>query len=50
MKYRIDSGIYAVDLEGTNDAEFNGQHPSIVIKSIKNEDMFYVIPLTTYTK
>jgi len=50
MKHTINSGIYAVDLKGTNNAEFAGIHPSLILKSIKNKDMYYVIPLTSYTK
>lgn len=50
MRYIINSGIYAVDLKGTNNAEFVGIHPSLIMRSIKNEDMYYVIPLTTYSK
>lgn len=50
MKNIINGGIYDLDLEGTNDAEFIGTHPTIILKSIKNREMFYVIPLTTYTK
>lgn len=46
----INSGIYAVDLKGTNDAEFKGTHPSLIMQSIKNKEMYYVIPLTTYSK
>lgn len=50
MKHMINSGIYAVDLKGTNDAEFKGTHPSLIMQSIKNKEMYYVIPLTTYSK
>ncbi len=50
MKSIINSGIYAVDLKGTNDAEFKGIHPSLIMQSIKNKEMYYVIPLTTYSK
>ena len=50
MKSIINSGIYAVDLKGTNDAEFKGVHPSLIMQSIKNKEMYYVIPLTTYSK
>ena len=50
MKYIINSGIYSVDFKGTNNAEFNGNHPALILKSIKNTEMYYVIPLTTYTK
>lgn len=50
MKYKINGGVYEVDLKGTNDSEFMGSHPSLIIESIKNKDMYYIIPLTTYTK
>ena len=50
MKYIINSGIYSVDFKGTNNAEFNGTHPALILKSIKNPEMYYVIPLTSYTK
>lgn len=50
MKYIINSGVYSVDFKGTNNAEFNGTHPALILKSIKNTEMYYVIPLTTYTK
>lgn len=50
MKYMINSGIYSVNFEGTNNAEFNGIHPALILKSIKNQEMYYVIPLTSYTK
>lgn len=50
MKSIINSGIYAVDLHGTNDAEFIGIHPSLIMQSIKNKEMYYIIPLTTYSK
>lgn len=49
MKNIINGGIYDLDLHGTNDAEFIGTHPTIILKSIKNREMYYVIPLTTYT-
>lgn len=50
MKYIINSGIYSVDFKGTNNAEFDGNHPALILKSVKNTEMYYVIPLTTYTK
>lgn len=50
MQYIINGGIYDIDLNGTNDAEFIGSHPALILKSIKNSKMYYVIPLTTYTK
>lgn len=50
MKHIINSGIYSVDFKGTNNAEFSGTHPALILKSIKNTEMYYIIPLTTYTK
>lgn len=50
MKYMINSGIYSVNFEGTNNAEFKGVHPALILRSVKNYDMYYVIPLTSYTK
>lgn len=50
MKHIINSGIYSVDFKGTNNAEFSGTHSALILKSIKNTEMYYVIPLTTYTK
>ncbi len=50
MKYIINSGVYSVDFKGMNNAEFNGNHPALILKSVKNTEMYYVIPLTTYTK
>lgn len=49
MKYIINSGIYDINWEGQNDAEFFGNHPTLILKSIKNKQMYYLFPLTTYT-
>lgn len=49
MKNTINSGIYNIDLHGTNDSEFYGNHPTLILKSVKNHEMYYVFPLTTYT-
>lgn len=50
MKKIINSGIYEFDFQSDNDAEFFGNHPTLILKSIKNKEMFYVFPLTTYTE
>lgn len=50
MKKIINSGIYDIEFQGDNDAEFIGNHPTLILKSIKNKEMFYVFPLTTYTE
>lgn len=49
MKYIINSGIYDINWDGQNEAEFIGNHPTLILKSIKNKQMYYVFPLTTYT-
>lgn len=42
--------IYEVDLKGTTDSSFKGPHPSIIIQTLKEPTVFYIIPLTSYTK
>ncbi len=49
MKYIINSGIYDINWTGQNESEFIGNHPTLILKSIKNKQMYYVFPLTTYT-
>lgn len=46
----ITGGIYAVDLNGTESYEFKGIHPALIVRMLKENDMYYVVPLTTYTK
>lgn len=43
-------GVYQVDLHGLNDSEFTGNHPCLVVQSLKEKEMYYIIPLTTYTE
>ena len=50
MKDIITGGVYAVDLHGTESYEFKGVHPALVVRMLKEEKMYYVVPLTTYTK
>lgn len=35
---------------GTEEYEFKGVHPAMVVRMLKEEKMYYVVPLTTYTK
>ncbi len=46
----VNGGIYQVNLNGKSGAEFNGEHPSMIIQTPSEKDMYYIIPLTTYTK
>lgn len=50
MKDIITGGVYAVDLHGTESYEFKGIHPALIVRMLKEEKMYYVVPLTTYTK
>lgn len=50
MKDIITGGVYAVDLHGTESYEFKGVHPALVVRMLKEEKMYYIVPLTTYTK
>ena len=50
MKKVINWCIYAIDLGGTEEYEFKGVHPAMVVRMLKEEKMYYVVPLTTYTK
>ena len=50
MKRVINGCIYAIDLGGTEEYEFKGVHPAMVVRMLKEEKMYYVVPLTTYTK
>ena len=50
MKKVINGCMYAIDLGGTEEYEFKGVHPAMVVRMLKEEKMYYVVPLTTYTK
>lgn len=50
MKKVINGCIYAIDLGGTEEYEFKGVHPAMVVRMLKEEKMYYVVLLTTYTK
>lgn len=50
MQDIVNGAIYAVDLEGTEAYEFSGVHPTIIIRTLKEQDVYWVIPLTTYSK
>ncbi len=50
MKKFVNGGIYQVNLNGKSNAEFVGEHPSLIIQTVSEKDLYYIIPLTTYTK
>jgi hypothetical protein len=48
VKY-VDCGLYNVDLEGETDGEYDENHPTLIIQTAKEPNMYFVIPFTTYT-
>lgn len=46
----INGGIYAYNFQGKTNAEFQDTHPAIVIQNNKQIELYYVIPITTYTE
>ncbi|MBD5520494.1 MAG: hypothetical protein HDR03_04615 [Lachnospiraceae bacterium] len=49
FKY-VNAALYNVDLEGENTSEFDGEHPTLVIRTKMEKEMYIAIPFTTYTK
>jgi len=49
MQNIINGGIYEVDLHGLHDSEFFGNHPCLIIQNLVEREIYYIIPLTTYT-
>lgn len=47
---KINGGVYAVDLGGTEAYEFKGVHPAMIVRTLKEPKMYVVVPLTTYTQ
>ena len=50
MRKIVNGGIYQVEFDGSHDSEFNAKHPALILQNLKEEEIFYIIPLTTYTK
>lgn len=49
MKKYVNGGIYKIDLHGKSQSEFKGPHPCIIIRTLKEKEMYIVVPLTSYT-
>lgn len=45
----VNGGVYSIEFRGRA-PEFNGIHPAVIIRTLKERDLYIVIPLTTYTK
>lgn len=50
MEGIINGGIYRVDFSGDCSAVIDGTHPAIVIRTLKENEVYMVLPLTSYTK
>ncbi len=46
----VNGGVYNVLYNGIYGAEFIGEHPSLIIRTLKENEIYLVVPLTTYTK
>ena len=49
MKTIINGGVYRVDFIGSHPCEFTGPHPTLVIRTLRESDMYIAVPLTSYT-
>lgn len=47
VKY-VYCGLYDIDLHGETYAEFDGEHPTMIIQTKKEPKMYIVIPFTSY--
>ncbi len=47
VKY-VYCGLYDIDLHGETYAEFDGEHPTMIIQTKKESKMYIVIPFTSY--
>lgn len=47
VKY-VYCGLYDIDLHGETYAEFNGEHPTMIVQTKKEPKMYIVIPFTSY--
>lgn len=49
IKY-TNAALYNVDLEGEDYGEFGGEHPTLVLRTKMEKEMYIAIPFTTYTE
>lgn len=47
VKY-VYCGLYDIDLHGETYAEFDGEHPTMIVQTKKESKMYIVIPFTSY--
>lgn len=50
MQHIINGGIYRVVFDGKHDSEFTGEHPALILRTLKEDEIYIVVPLTSYTK
>lgn len=46
----VNGGVYEVEFHGQTPSEFDGNHPAIIIRTRKEDDIYFLIPLTTFTE
>lgn len=49
MQRYINGGIYRVDFSGHSVGEFDQTHPALIVRTLKENEMYIVVPLTSYT-
>ena len=49
METIINGGVYRVNFQGRS-PQFTGTHPAIVLRTLKEKELYLTIPLTSYTK
>lgn len=45
----VNGGVYSIEFRGRA-PEFDGIHPAVIIRTLKEKDLYIVVPITTYTK
>lgn len=50
MEHIINGGLYRVVFNGKNASEFDGEHPTLIVRTLKEYDIYIAVPLTSYTK
>lgn len=46
----VNCGLYNVNLNGDSDCEFDGEHPTLVIRTKMEKDIYMAIPFTSFKK
>lgn len=49
MQNIVNGGVYSVNFTGIS-PQMNGNHPAVVFRTLKESDLYIIVPLTTYTE